>query len=169
MNRQNGPLRPRDPRLDAWRTFLYAHAHVRRQLERELQAEEGMSMGEYEVLLLLAYSPERRQRMSDLAASLVLSRSGATRLIDRLEADGLVERISCATDRRGQWAQLSDAGYQRLRSASPTHLRGIAEHFIDRIPPEELDALNATLHRVTPEGEWPTTFRPPAPTPARAG
>lgn len=162
-------LGPRDPRLEAWRTFLYAYAHIRRELERELQAEQGMGMGEYEVLLLLAYSPERRQRMSDLADSLVLSRSGATRLIDRLETQGLVDRVSCDTDRRGQWAQLSDAGYERLRQASPTHLHGIAEHFVDRIPADELEALNATLHRVTPEGEWPTTFRPPAPTPARAG
>ncbi len=169
MSSNASPPGPRDPRLDAWRTFLYAHAQIRRQLERELQAEQEMSMGEYEVLLLLAYSPERRQRMSDLAESLVLSRSGATRLIDRLEAQGMVERISCATDRRGQWAQLRDAGYERLRSASPTHLRGIAEHFLDRIPPQELEALNATLHRIVPPGEWPATFRPPAPTPARAG
>ena len=63
MSSQPSALGPRDPRLDAWRTFLYAHAHVRRLLERELQAEQGMGMGEYEVLLLLAYSPERRQRM----------------------------------------------------------------------------------------------------------
>jgi DNA-binding MarR family transcriptional regulator len=169
MSSKSSVLGPRDPRLDSWRTFLYAHAHVRRLLERELQAEQGMGMGEYEVLLLLAYSPERRQRMSDLADSLVLSRSGATRLIDRLEAQGFVERVSCATDRRGQWAQLTEAGYDRLRTASPTHLRGIAEHFVNLIPPDELEALSATLHRVTPDGEWPATFRPPAPTPARAG
>lgn len=169
MSRQTSPIGPRDPRLEPWRTFLYAHAHVRRLLERELQAEQGMSMGEYEVLLLLAYSPERRQRMSELADSQVLSRSGATRLIDRLEADGLVERVSCDTDRRGQWAQLTKAGYERLRSASPTHLRGIAEHFLDLIPPGELEALGATLQRLTPEGERPPSFRPPAETPARAG
>jgi len=142
---------PRDPRLKAWRTFLYAHAQVRRQLERELQAEQRMGLGEYEVLLTLAYSDGRRMRMSDLADRLALSRSGATRLIDRLEADELVERVSCETDRRGQWAHLTPAGLDRLRSASPTHLRGIGEHFLDRIPAAELQALRATLNRVLVE------------------
>lgn len=160
---------PRDPRLQAWRNFLHAHATIRRQLERELQNEQEMSLGEYEVLLVLAYSDQRRLRMSDLADLLVLSRSGATRLIDRLEGDGLVERVSCETDRRGQWAQLAEAGYRRLRSASPTHLRGVAEHFLDRIPPDELAALNATLERLAPEGQPAPSLRPPAARPARAG
>ena len=71
------------------------------------------------------------------------------RLIDRLEADGLVERISCDTDRRGQWAQLTAGGYERLRGASPTHLRGVACHFLDRIPDAELETLQRTLERVT--------------------
>lgn len=142
---------PDDPRLEAWRTFLFAHAQVRKQLERELQAEQAMSLGEYEVLLMLAYAGERRLRMSELAEIMVLSRSGATRLIDRLEASGLVERVLCDTDRRGQWAQLTRDGYERLRAASPTHLRGIAEHFLDRIPADELDALHATLRRVMTE------------------
>jgi DNA-binding MarR family transcriptional regulator len=139
---------PRDPRLDTWRTFLYAHAQVRRQLERELQAEQSMSLADYELLLILAYSDGRRLRMSELADMLALSRSGATRLIDRLEADALVTRVSCDTDRRGQWAQLTDAGYERLRGASPTHLRGVAEHFLDRIPAAELESLRSTLVRV---------------------
>ena len=140
---------PRDPRLKTWRTFLYAHAQVRRQLERELQAEQSMGLADYELLLVLAYSPQRRLRMSELADALALSRSGATRLIDRLEADGLVERISCDTDRRGQWAQLTGGGYERLRGASPTHLRGVACHFLDRIPDAELESLRRTLERVT--------------------
>jgi DNA-binding MarR family transcriptional regulator len=142
---------PRDPRLDVWRTFLHAHAQVRRQLERELQAEQAMGLGEYEVLLVLAYSDERRMRMSELAEALTLSRSGATRLVDRLEAADLVARVSCETDRRGQWAQLTEAGYERLRAASPTHLRGVAEHFLERIPPAELEALRTILDRVLVE------------------
>jgi DNA-binding MarR family transcriptional regulator len=142
---------PRDPRLKAWRTFLYAHAQVRRQLERELQAEQAMGLGEYEVLLTLAYADARRLRMSELADRLALSRSGATRVVDRLEGDLLVERVSCESDRRGQWAQLTDAGFERLRGASPTHLRGVGEHFLDRIPAPELQALRATLNRVLVE------------------
>jgi DNA-binding MarR family transcriptional regulator len=140
---------PRDPRLTTWRTFLHAHAQVRRQLERELQAEQAMGLSEYELLLVLAYSPQRRMRMSELADALTVSRSGATRLIDRLEADGLVERASCDTDRRGQWAQLTKGGSERLRTASPTHLRGVACHFLDRIPDAELESLRRTLERVT--------------------
>ena len=143
---------PRDPRLDAWRTFLYAHAQVRRQLERELQAEQSMSLADYELLLILAYSSDRRLRMSELADMLALSRSGGTRLIDRLEADALVTRVSCNTDRRGQWAQLTDQGYERLRGASPTHLRGVAEYFLDRIPSAELESLRGTLRRVLEQG-----------------
>lgn len=162
MTPQTSIPSPDDPRLEAWRDFLFAHAQVRRQLERELQAEQGMSLGEYEVLLFLAYSDGRQLRMSELADRMVLSRSGATRLVDRLEGSGLVERVSCDTDRRGQWAQLTEAGYDRLRAASPTHLRGVAEHFLDRIPAAELDALHATLKRVMVD---PIPLR----LPARAG
>jgi DNA-binding MarR family transcriptional regulator len=79
---------------------------------------------------------------------LLLSRSGATRVIDRLEGEELVRRVSCETDRRGQWAELTDGGYDRLRTASRTHLRGVAEHFLDRMPPEELESMAATLRRV---------------------
>jgi len=139
---------PRDPRLEAWRTFLVAHAQVRRELERELQAEQSLGLGEYEVLLLLARADERRLRMSELADRLVLSRSGVTRLVDRLEDAGMVARGSCDTDRRGSWAILTDAGHRRLRDASPTHLRGVGRHFLDRIPAEELEALRRTLDRV---------------------
>ena len=141
---------PRDPRLKAWRTFLYAHAQVRRQLERELQAEQSMGLADYELLLVLAYSRERRLRMSELADALALSRSGATRLIDRLRGRwaGRAHR-RCDTDRRGQWAQLTTGGYERLRAASPTHLRGVACHFLDRIPDAELESLRRTLERVT--------------------
>ena len=111
-----------------------------------------MGLADYEVLLVLAYSNGRRLRMSELADMLSLSRSGATRLVDRLEADALVTRVSCDTDRRGQWAQLTDAGYERLRGASPTHLRGVAEHFLDRIPSAELESLRCTLERVIKPG-----------------
>jgi len=139
---------PRDPRLESWRTFLRAYSVVRRQLERELEAEQSMGLAEYEVLLFLAYSDQRRMRMSELADMLLLSRSGATRVIDRLESEQLVQRVSCETDRRGQWAELTDGGYNRLRTASRTHLRGVAEHFLDRLPPDELESMAATLRRV---------------------
>ena len=143
--------RPRDPRLQTWRSFLVAHAQIRRILERELQAEQSLGLGEYEVLLMLARAENRQLRMNELADRLVLSRSGVTRLVDRLEAESLVERASCATDRRGSWATLTDAGHARLRRAAPTHLRGVGEHFLDRIPQAELEALQRTLDRVLTE------------------
>jgi DNA-binding MarR family transcriptional regulator len=137
-----------DARLDAWRTFLRAHAHVVRELERELQAEQGMALTDYDVLVQLATAEGRQLRMSELADRLLLSRSGVTRLVDRLVAAGLVERRLCDDDRRGQWAALTDAGRSRLRQASPVHLRGVSEHFLDRIPAEGLDDLRRMLNRV---------------------
>jgi len=137
-----------DPRLEAWRSFLRAHARVVRELERELADEQSMALTDYDVLVQLANADERRLRMSELADGLLLSRSGATRLIDRLEATGLVERVSCESDRRGQWASLTDAGYARLRDASPTHLRGIATHFLDRLTDADLAELRRMLDTV---------------------
>jgi DNA-binding MarR family transcriptional regulator len=137
-----------DTRLAAWGTFLRAHARVTRELERELQAAQEMSLADFDVLYHLAVADGQRLRMSELADRLLLSRSGVTRLVDRLEADGLVGRASCATDKRGLWAHLTDAGARRLRQAAPIHLRCVGEHFTDRIPPRELEQLRRTLERI---------------------
>jgi DNA-binding MarR family transcriptional regulator len=140
-----------DPRLAAWGAFLRAHSRVTRELERELQDEQDLSLADYDVLYQLAVAEQHRLRMSELADRLLLSRSGATRLVDRLESAGYVARASCATDRRGLWAHLTDAGRGRLQDAMPTHLRGVTEYFIDRIPGAELDQLRRTLERVGAE------------------
>jgi len=137
-----------DPRLESWRTFLRAHARVIRELERELAAEEDLALTDYDVLVQLAAAPGRRLRMSELADALLLSRSGATRLVDRLVVGGLVERVMCEDDRRGQWAALTDLGHARLRRAAPTHLRGIAKHFLDRLTGEDLNALRRMLEPI---------------------
>jgi DNA-binding MarR family transcriptional regulator len=142
------PMTRHDPRLAAWRTFLRAHARVVRALESELQAEQDLALTDYDVLVQLSAADDRRLRMSELADRLLLSRSGATRLVDRLVAEGLVERVMCDSDRRGQWASLTDAGYRRLRAASPAHLRGVAEHFLDRLDADELVKLEAMLEKV---------------------
>jgi DNA-binding MarR family transcriptional regulator len=144
----DAPITRHDPRLQAWAAFLRTHARVVRALERELQAEQAMALTDYDVLVQLAGSERHRLRMSELADRLLLSRSGVTRLVDRLEADGLVERMTCDDDRRGQWASLTDAGYKRLRRASPTHLRGVAEHFLDRLSNDELAALERLFTRL---------------------
>lgn len=142
------PVSRHDPRLRAWAAFLRTHARVMRALERELQDEQHMALTDYDVLVQLAGVEPHRLRMSELADRLLLSRSGVTRLIDRLEAYGLVERVTCDDDRRGQWASLTDAGYERLRRASPTHLRGVAEHFLDRLSDEEIASLERMLARL---------------------
>ena len=134
-----------DPRIGAWRTFLRAHAQVVRRLERELAEEGDMALTDYDVLVQLAGADQRRLRMSELADRLLLSRSGVTRLVDRLVARGLVERVMCDDDRRGQWAALTNTGIRRLRAAAPTHLRGVAEHFLDRLTIDELASLERML------------------------
>jgi DNA-binding MarR family transcriptional regulator len=141
-----------DSRLAAWSTFLRAHARVVRELERELQADQDLALTDYDVLVQLAAAPERRLRMSDLADRLLLSRSGVTRLVDRLVADGLVERVMCESDRRGQWAALTGAGRDRLRRAAPTHLRGVATHFLDRLSADDLASLERMLAGVVDAG-----------------
>src|SRR3954471_16536681 len=126
-------LTPRDPRLAPWRAFVRAHAHVSRRMDEDLRAEHGLSLQEYVALLFLAEAPERRLRMGRLADSLTLSKSGATRLIDRLADSGLLARVKCSSDLRGAEAALTEAGLNRLRKAAPTHLRGIAEYFLSGI------------------------------------
>ena len=142
------PLTARDARLAPWRAFIRAQAHVSRRLDEDLRAEHGLSLQEYVALLILAESPERRLRMGRLADSLTLSKSGATRLIDRLVDDGLVNRVSCSSDLRGAEAALTEAGINRLRTAAPTHLRGIAEYFLAAIEGPDLDAVERSMHSV---------------------
>ena len=158
------PLRPRDARLEPWRAFLQAHARVTRRLDEELRAEHDLSLAEYDTLITIAWSPGRRVRMRTLADSILLSKSGVTRLIDRLVADGLVERDTCLTDARGAEAVLTSAGLDRLRSASRTHLRGIADHFLDVVDPEDLPVVERAMARVAdrafPGGDG-QPWRPP--------
>ena len=134
-----------DPRLGAWRTFLLAHARVSRRLDEELRAEHGLSLAEYEALLQIGTAPGRRLRMSQLADRVLLSRSGVTRLIDRLVADGFVARDACLEDARGAEAVLTDVGLERLRDAADTHLRGVEQYFLSPLGEEGLTCLEQTL------------------------
>jgi DNA-binding MarR family transcriptional regulator len=139
---------PRDPRIDTWRSFLSAHIRLQRLLDDDLQSEHGLSLPEYDALLVLANAPDRRLRMHQVADRVLLTRSGVTRLIDRLVADGSVERTQCATDARGAEAVLTEAGLARLREASGTHLRGIGDHFLDAIDPADLDVVGRAMRDV---------------------
>ena len=137
--------------IEPWWAFLRAHAVVTRRLEAELIAEQGLSLAEYDALVQLAHAPGRALRMGDLAEQVVLSPSGMTRLVDRLAANGLVERRTCELDGRGLYAMLTDAGFERLRNAAPTHLRGVREHFFDKMDPADLEALGRALDAVADE------------------
>jgi DNA-binding MarR family transcriptional regulator len=137
-----------DPRLRAWIAFLRAHAAVTRRLEAELHAERDLGLAEYDALVQLALADGGRLRMSELAERVVLSRSGVTRLVDRLEASGLVARAPCADDARVAWATLTQAGLARLQDASPVHLRGVERHFLAQIPNADRDGLVRALEAV---------------------
>ena len=134
--------------LGAWRSFLRAHSQISRVLEAELLAEHDLPLASYDVLVQLAEAEGRRLRMTELADRVLLSRSGLTRLVDRLERDGLVERQACPQDARGTHAVLTEAGFARLREAAPTHLRGVADRVTARLTPAELDQLQLLMTKL---------------------
>lgn len=119
-----------------------------RELDRELEAEHGLPLHQYEVLLVLARSECGRMRMSELADQVLLSQSGLTRLVDRLERAGLVTRERCEVDRRGLWARITDAGRARFETARITHLEGVRTRFLDRFSPGELTVLADAWERI---------------------
>ena len=127
--------------LAAWGGFLRGHAQVVRALDAELEAEHGLPLTSYDVLINLSLAPNRRLRMFELADAIVLSRSGLTRLVDRLERDGLVEREPGEVDRRQIYARLTDRGFQVLEEATPTHIAGVKERFLDRLSDEQMKQL----------------------------
>jgi DNA-binding MarR family transcriptional regulator len=135
-------------RMSAWRSFLEAHARVTDALATELETETGLPLTWYDVLVQLTEAPEHRLRMQDLARAVLLSKSGLTRLVDRMGAAGLVTREPCLDDRRGTFVCLADAGTERLDGASPVHLRGIAEHFTGHFSEVEARQLHDLLGRV---------------------
>ncbi len=142
------PVSPRDPRLAGWRSFLTAYSVITRQLDEELRDETGLSLFEYAALLQLAEAEGRKLRMSDLALGIVLTRSGVTRLVDRLERDGLVERYQCSSDGRGAEAVLTETGLDRLRQASKVHLRGIDEYYFATVSDEDQAAVGRAMANV---------------------
>lgn len=138
--------------LQAWRCFLRAHATVVRALEADLQAEQDLPLASYDVLVQLSESPDRRLRMTELADRVLLSRSGLTRLADRLAREGLLTREPCPSDARGTLAVLTDAGLDRLRRAWPTHLRGVQQHVMSRLSPQEVEQLGVLMGKLVPDG-----------------
>jgi DNA-binding MarR family transcriptional regulator len=136
--------------LAAWRGFLRVHAALTRELDAELAAAHGLPLSSFEVLLILQRAPGGEMRMSELAASVLLSRSGLTRLVDRLVGAGLLERRQCEDDARGYNAAITTAGRQLFREARATHLTGVRERFLRHLSDEELGRLAGMWERIAP-------------------
>ena len=134
--------------LSAWRLFLQTYRRVVDELSDELEERQGLPLAWYDVLIQLYRSPEHRLRMNELAGSILLSKSGLTRLIDRMEKVGMVERASCPTDRRGSFAVLTPRGEEVFKEAAPIHLEGIARHFTDHLTPEEAGTMVGAFERI---------------------
>ncbi|NUW46311.1 MarR family transcriptional regulator [Nonomuraea rhodomycinica] len=136
-----------DPRLTAMGLLAEVHAGLIARMQPALSAS-GLSDIDFETVLRLGRSPWQRLRMTDLAAQTGLSTSGVTRVIDRLERDGLVERVACSSDRRASYAALTDAGRARLEAVLPVHLRDIESCFTGLLSDDELTAFLATLRKI---------------------
>jgi DNA-binding MarR family transcriptional regulator len=134
--------------LEAWRFYLQSHASILRVLDAELVADQGITARDYEVLLYLNQAPDGRLAMSALASRTMLTRSGITRLIDGLVAGGFVERIACAEDARISYAQLTDAGDQKLREAGCSHVASIRRLFLEHFNSGEIAQLAGLLGRL---------------------
>ena len=138
--------------LSAWRSYLQSHSSILRSLDAELMAAHGLTTRDYEALLYLAQSPDRRLAMSALAERTMLTRSGVTRLVDGLVAGGLIEHVSCPEDARVCYARLTDKGHQRLRRAGVLHLDGVRRLFLAHYDEDELEQLASLLGRLPGAG-----------------
>ncbi len=135
--------------LEAWRLFARTVSVVVRALEREMAQEPGgLPLTWYEVLARLDHAAEGRLRMQDLAESLFFSRSGVTRILDRMEEGGLVHRLPAADDRRGWYAIITAKGKDVLNRARPGHRQSIERHFLRHLDGAEIKALRAMLAKV---------------------
>lgn len=140
-----------DEQQRLWRAFLGGTTVLLDRLDRDLRAEHGLSMPEYEILVRLSESPDRSIRMADLAAALSHSRSRITHTISRLERDGIVTRIQCDTDGRGVTAVLTDKGFDLLATAAHTHVRGVREYLVDLAAHADLTAVGRVMEAVQTE------------------
>ena len=136
-----------DPRFTAIGLFAEAYAGLTARFAAQFE-EHRLSAVEFEVLLRLARSPGRRLRMTDLAGQTSLSTSGVTRVVDRMDRDGLVRREACVSDRRSSYAVITDDGVARLEEAVPGHLALVQEWFIGQLTPEQLTGVLESLRKI---------------------
>jgi DNA-binding MarR family transcriptional regulator len=144
------PLADDDVGLVAWRSLIESNARLMRELDAEMQDRHGYALGDFDVLVHLAHAPNSRLRMCDLANAVLLSPSGLSRRVDRLEGAGLIERARGRSDGRNVEAKLTPAGKRRLRKLRQTHREGIKERFVDQFTGAELATLSELLTRLVP-------------------
>jgi DNA-binding MarR family transcriptional regulator len=137
-----------DLELDAWRGFLRSHATLVRELDEELTERHELPLSSYDVLVQLDEAPEGRLRMSHLADAVLLSRSGLSRLVTRLEKQGLLEREECPSDARGAFAAITGGGREKLAEARATHRAGVRERFLGKLGERELRQLARVWSRL---------------------
>jgi len=142
-----------------WSGFLQTHAVLARDLDADLRAAHGLLLTDFEILLWLANRPCERMRMAALADTVLLSPSGLSRAVERLETRGLVQRVPCPEDRRGSYAALTDSGIDLVQSASRTHAASIRRCFLDRLSRGEQQTLAGAWERLLAGNEsacvWP--------------
>ncbi|MFF3456383.1 MarR family winged helix-turn-helix transcriptional regulator [Streptomyces sp. NPDC002730] len=131
----------------AWRTYLDVNRLLTYQMEKDLQPF-GLTNNDYEILVNLSESADRRMRMSDLAAATLQSKSRLSHQITRMENAGLVRRENCESDRRGLYAVLTDQGTETMQKVAPHHVASVRKHFIDMLSPEALADLRESLSPV---------------------
>jgi DNA-binding MarR family transcriptional regulator len=134
--------------MRAWRGYIVGSALLEYRLNRELQEEHDLTLADYEILVRLSEQPGMRMRMTHLAVEVASSKSRVSHQVGRLEAAGLVRREGCPADGRGIFAILTDTGFDRLRTAAPTHLRGVREHLVDHLTPEEQTAMTSIFEGI---------------------
>jgi len=134
--------------LAAWQTFITTHAMVIDLIEQELAEAKQLPLSSYDVLFALVNARNRRLRMHELAEAVVLSRSGLTRLVDRLEQEGLLRRDRSGADRRATYAVLTLKGFRAFRHTWPIYAQGIVKHFVQHLTEEETGTLTQMLERV---------------------
>lgn len=138
-----------DDQQAAWRAWLSASLLLNERLNRDLQAQHGLTLADYEILVWLSEAPDRRLRMSELASRTLSSRSRLSHQIDRMETAGLVTRELCAEDRRGSFAVLTEHGWETIVAAAPDHVASVRANLVDALTPEEFAALGAACESIS--------------------
>jgi len=137
-----------DSEQHAWRAWIASSQLLLDRLSRDIHEQHGLTMADYEILVRLSESADRRVRMSELADRTLASRSRLSHQIDRMEKRGFVLREQCTDDKRGQFAVLTDIGWQTLVAAAPDHVASVRSHLVDVLSPAEFAALGAACEKI---------------------